>query len=213
MSRRGRPPMLTDVKKAEVLALLASGCPRLTAANYVGCDLKTIYNSALRDPEFAEQLHKQEAHPEVFHLMNIKNAGRDPRFWRASAWYLERRCTDNYAPRDPDLMTHDEMERFAIRFSEILVEEVPVARYRKAVIARVNRFLSEMPDNLERRYREGKYSRPERRVSPKNFDSYDLDEPENPQNSLAAPEGRNQNPLKTSPETAPPDSQDSANRQ
>jgi hypothetical protein len=203
MSRRGRPPILNDVKKAEILAVLASGCPRQTAAHYVGCDLKSIYNTALRDPEFAEQLYKREAHPEIFHLMNVKNASHEPRYWRASAWYLERCRPDHYASRDLDLVTHDQLARFMDRFTEMLVEEIPVDRYRKQVMARMNQFLAEMPDNLERRYKEGKYSRANRRVFPKNSSPRPLAAPENPQNSLAAPEGKNQDPLKIAAPDAP----------
>ncbi|MCC6126226.1 MAG: hypothetical protein IT426_14805 [Pirellulales bacterium] len=209
MSRRGRPPVLTDIKKAEILAVLAAGCSRQTAAAYVGCDLKTIYNTALRDPEFAVQLEKREAVPEVSHLMNLKNASRESRFWRASAWYLERRNPERYAPRPLDLVTNDELERFIRRLTEMLVEEVPVARYRKQIFARLERMFAESPENLERRYRQGKYSYPDRRVFPQNVDPREFDEPENPQNSLAAPEGTNTKSLKTSPQTPPADSPDS----
>jgi hypothetical protein len=119
--------------------------------------------------------------------MNVKNAGREARFWRASAWYLERRIPDNYASRDPDLITRDELARFLDRYTEMLVEEVPVARYRKQIIARMNQMLAESSENLERRYREGKYSYPNRRKFPKNSPPHSLAAPEKPQNSLAAP--------------------------
>ena len=65
MSRRGRPPVLDEAKKREILAIVAVGCSRSTAAAYVGCATSTIQNTADRDPAFAEKLRQAAYNTEV----------------------------------------------------------------------------------------------------------------------------------------------------
>lgn len=189
MSRRGTPPVLNEVKKAEILAILSTGCPRRTAASYVGCDLKSIYNTALRDPEFATELAKRESSPEIHHLHNLHNAGRNTCFWRASAWFLERCYPDRYGSRNPEAVTREQMKRYTTRFAEILCEEIPVARYRKQVLARMDAMFSESEENLQRRYDQGKYSYSKKRDFSKKTDPDSAQNDEKAQNSRVEPEG------------------------
>jgi hypothetical protein len=189
MSRRGHPPVLNDVKKAEILAILSLGCPRRTAASYVGCDLKSIYNTALQDPLFATELAKRESSPEIHHLHNLHNAGRNTCFWRASAWFLERRYPDQYGSRNPETLTREEMERLISSFSEIVCEEVPVAKFRKQILARMNSMFSESEENLKRRYNQGKYSCSKKRDFSKQTNPDSTPNDEKAQNSRVEPEG------------------------
>jgi hypothetical protein len=189
MSHRGHPPVLNETKKAEILAVLSTGCSRQKAAHYVGCDPKTIYNTALRDPQFATDLMHHEAAPEIQNLINIRNAGKDPRYWRASAWFLERTNREQYGVRDLDTVTPDELSRFISCLMEMLVEEVPVARYRKRILARLNDILSDTSEVLEDRYRRGKYSYEKKRKNPVNSEDSSLPIPENRRISHVRPEG------------------------
>ena len=189
MSRRGHPPILDEIKKAEILTVLTTGCSRRVAAMYVGCDPKTIYNTALRDPEFAEKLYSREVSSEIAHLVNLKNAGKDTRYWRASAWFLERAIPDRYGVRNPDTLTREEISKFMSCLINMLVEEVPVAKYRKRILARLDSILADSSEVLEARYRRGKYSYSKKREIPENSEDRSLPGPENHRILLVQPEG------------------------
>lgn len=84
----GRPAVLDAIKRAEVCALLASGCSLRTAANYVNCDVSTISKLKARDAAFRDQVAKAMAEREAFPLSKVREAcGRS---WRAARWLLER---------------------------------------------------------------------------------------------------------------------------
>ena len=55
MPKVGRPPVLDDKKKSEVLTLLTVGCSQVVAARYVGCCARTIRRTAQQDPEFGQK--------------------------------------------------------------------------------------------------------------------------------------------------------------
>ena len=74
MVRRGRKRLLDGYKRREILAILAVGGSREVAANYVGCSIQTIQNTADRDPAFAEKLRKKEQNVEINYLENIRQA-------------------------------------------------------------------------------------------------------------------------------------------
>ncbi len=190
MSKRGRPALLDEQKKAEILAVLALGCNRRTAANYVNCHPKTIYNEALRDPNFAEQLSRREASAEIAHLGNINNAAKQSSYWRASAWCLERLYPDRYAARAPDTVTPQQLSDFIGRVAEIIVQDVPVDRYRKLVMAGIDQLLVAFESGGKRPPR-GKNSRVKTDVFPRNPPALTCQTLEIPQNRLVKPEENN----------------------
>lgn len=138
MAKRGRPPVLDGYKRREILAILAVGCTRSTAAKYVGCAVSTIQNTADRDPEFAVRLRKSEHSSEIGYLENIRSAARNERYWRAAAWALERLDPEQYGRRSPEVITIDQIRRLLAQFAEIVVEEVPVPEYRKNILKRLD---------------------------------------------------------------------------
>ncbi len=137
MAKRGRKPVLDKIKRAEILAILAVGGSRTVAAEYVGCSVPTIRNTADRDPDFAKQLRQKEFGSEVGYLENIRQAARDARYWRAAAWALERLNPQRYGQRHPDAITVDQVRDLLVQFADIIAEEVPVALYRKNVLKRL----------------------------------------------------------------------------
>src|SRR5215213_9383052 len=72
-------------KRREICAILSVGATRITAAEYVGCHVRTIGRTAKRDPEFARQLRQAGSRHEILHLKNINAAAGDARYWRAAA--------------------------------------------------------------------------------------------------------------------------------
>ena len=137
MAKRGRKPILDEYKRREILAILAVGCSRRTAARYVGCDHSTIRRTAERDEEFAKKLRHAEYQTEIAYLRNIQNAAKKEQYWRAAAWALERINPEQYARRSPDVITIEQISRLLSQFADIIVEEVPVAKYRKNILKRL----------------------------------------------------------------------------
>jgi hypothetical protein len=132
-----RPPILNKEKQKKILAILSSGCGRGTAAQFFNCDPRTIANTAQRDPEFAEKLAEIENSREVILLRRLDDATKDPRYWRSISWSLERGIPEKYAHRAPDSVSSQQVAELISRVAGLLLEEVPVARYQKKIVARL----------------------------------------------------------------------------
>lgn len=137
MARIGRPPVLDEVKRGEIAAIVSMGCSRRTAARSVGCSLQTIYNTAERDAKFAAKMSRAKSNAVVMHVKNINSAAKKAQYWRAAAWALERLNPEEYAARRPETVAPEQLSRLLICFSQIIVEEVPVSKYRKRIIKRM----------------------------------------------------------------------------
>ena len=137
MGQRGRPPVLDDAKKREILAILSVGCSQRTAVRYVGCNASTIRNTAQRDPHFAETLRQAKCNAEIGLMKNIRNAAKKEQYWRAAAWALERGFPERYCRRGPDVITVEQISTLLAQFTDIIVAEVPVARYRQRIVKRL----------------------------------------------------------------------------
>lgn len=146
MAQRGRKSVLDGYKRREILAILGVGCSRQVAAKYVGCSVSTIQNTADRDPTFAQKLRRTENASEIGYMENIRNAGRNERYWRAAAWALERLNPEKYGKRGPDVITVDQIRDLMAQFAEIIVEEVPVAKYRKNILRRLEAISDALKD-------------------------------------------------------------------
>ena len=143
MTRRGRRCVLDDKKKDIIIAIVKSGCGRITAARFVECAARTITNTANRDPDFAKKLSQAESAAEIVHIENINRAGRDVKYWRASAWMLERLHPDRFGKSSPDAVSPSQMASLIIQLAEIVIQEVPAPKYRKGILKRLDRLLIE----------------------------------------------------------------------
>jgi len=92
---RGRPAVLTEPKRKEILAILAYGGSRNDAADYVGCAKSTLSQTIARDAAFYEQIKRAEAGGKVRHLKHVAEADA----WQASAWFLERKYPEEFGRR------------------------------------------------------------------------------------------------------------------
>ncbi len=146
MAKTGRPPVLDEYKRREILAIVSVGCSRRTAARYVGCSVSTIQNTAERDPAFGQRLRRAEQSAEVGYMRNIQKAAAKEQYWRAAAWALERINPEDFAPRRPDALRIDQAVALLMELTEILVEEIPAARYRKAVLRRVEKLIRQLQE-------------------------------------------------------------------
>ncbi len=144
MTRKSNRQALDEIKKREIVAILSVGCSRTTAARYVGCTPRTIYNTVRRDPEFAEQLRHAENRTEVEFMRNIQQAARQEKYWRAAAWVLERRNPTDYARRDPGTLTMAQAEQLVVQVATIISECIPAPRYRQILLKRLNQLSREL---------------------------------------------------------------------
>jgi len=159
MAKCGRPPVLDDVKRREILAILAVGCSRRVAAAYVGCSPTTIQNTAGRDPQFAEALRHAEHQAELSYLRAIQKAARKEQYWRAAAWVLERRNPQDFALRSPDALGPEQVKQLMAECTQIVIEEVPVAEYRKRILKRIGQLLRwALPSQRKPRRRDAQQS-------------------------------------------------------
>lgn len=117
-------PVLDDIKRAQICAILAVGGSRALAANYVGCAPETIRRTADRDPEFHAALLRAESQHEIQCLQRIQDASKKDTHWRAATWTLERIYPDRYATRKPHSLNSVELAEFLDRFAEIVTTHV-----------------------------------------------------------------------------------------
>ena len=120
----GRPPTLDERKRRQIIAILANGSSRRVAARAVGCSTSTIQRTADRDPEFAAELDAAEQTLEIEALRHIRQAAKNGRYWRASAWLLERRNPSDFARRDPNTLTEQDVLNLWLHVSDPLIRKL-----------------------------------------------------------------------------------------
>jgi hypothetical protein len=117
--------VLDEKKRWKVITMLANGSSRRVAAHYVGVAPSTITRTIERDPEFAEQVAKAESALEIQALRNIRNAAQSGKYWRASAWLLERKNQIDFRERPLNIMTDEEVHDLLSWFVILMEEELP----------------------------------------------------------------------------------------
>jgi hypothetical protein len=142
----GRPTVLDNTKQDTILGVLSLGCPRRTAASIVGCSPNTIRNTAKRNPAFAKRLRRADNASELGWIKNITDAGKMPQYWRAAAWALEHVKPELYAKRSPQIITVKQISQLMTKFAQIVCDEIPVDRYRKAVLKRFDELRRQLKD-------------------------------------------------------------------
>lgn len=137
MEKRRRP-LLDDIKRGEICAILAVGCSRSVAARYVGCHVTTIRRTAARDDAFAKSLAHAESQHEILHLTYINKAAKEGRYWRAAAWALERTYPNRYAQRRAQTVTVEQISQVLSQFADAILEEVTDPDQRERILARLS---------------------------------------------------------------------------
>jgi hypothetical protein len=137
VAKRGRPPVLDDVKQGQIMAIVSMGCSQRTAARYVGCAPSTILYTAEHNQAFAEKLEHARSQAVVMHMKNINSAAKKAQYWRAAAWALERLNPEDYAPPHADMLSTEQVFKLLAYLSQVIVEEVPIDAYRKNIMKRL----------------------------------------------------------------------------
>jgi len=114
------------------------GVPRHVAAKKMHTSVSTIERTAARNPEFRQELEQAEVELEVTQLRNLYVAARDPKYWRAAAWSLERRYPARYAPKRSRALTPEQLGMMLQRFTELILDEVPEIERRQKLLGRMH---------------------------------------------------------------------------
>ena len=153
MSTVGRPRLLDENKLRDICTILSVGGTREMAAAYVGCHPKTIWNTARRDPAFAERLRHAELSPEITFLTALKAAASDPKQWRVAAWALERLYPARYGKRAAETLTPDRVAKVLEQFVTGLVSQTPGGAHRRRLWRRLETVISNLTSSTARRSR------------------------------------------------------------
>ena len=99
----GRPPVLDEKKRRQIIALLANGSSRRVAAHVAGCATSTIARTAQRDPEFAARLAAAEMHVEIEAMQSIRDAAKNGRYCALppGSWNAKIPATSHRKPPPP----------------------------------------------------------------------------------------------------------------
>ena len=146
-------PILDEVKRQQICAILGVGGTRQMAAGFLGCHVDTIRNTAKRDPNFGKQLRRAEATPEITYLKSIQTAAADSKQWRAAAWALERLYPARYAPRKAEMLSPQQVVELLEEFLTALAEEIPVKRYRRRLWRRLNSITGKLNSSKSKSFR------------------------------------------------------------
>jgi hypothetical protein len=117
--KRGRPPTFDDIKRAQLCAMIESGCSIRYAAARLGINRSTVGYACRKDPAFAERLKHAENERDLLAVRRIHNAGE--KSWRAAAWLLERNAPEHFSFRNQN---HDPWKHLGKRRLKQLVADI-----------------------------------------------------------------------------------------
>lgn len=136
--------MLSPEQQRELALLAKIGCDRQTGCHYVGTTAAELLETLHAQPEFAAELLRAEATPEVAHMRIVHEAAKDVKNWRASVWWLERRAPERFARRPLPGLTADELQAAIGQLTGVIVEEIGDAALRRRVQERLAAIATEL---------------------------------------------------------------------
>ena len=92
-----------------------------------------------KDAAFATEMHRHESNPEIGFARNIQDAAKKAQYWRAAAWWLERRNPEDFGQKKPGVVTVAQIQGLLSELTKIITEEVPADKFRKNIIKRVDK--------------------------------------------------------------------------
>lgn len=128
----------TDEQKQQIFLMAALGCERETACDYLGFSRGQFHRTLCEDASFVQDLMHSESKAEVNHLNNLFEASRDPKNWRVSMWWLERRIPDRYGRRTRNELTKTQARQFFEAFRDILLTELSDPEVVNRVLGRLS---------------------------------------------------------------------------
>lgn len=123
-AKPGRPRALeTEAARKAVLTLLKGGASRADAAAKLGITHETIANEAKRDASFSASLMQAEAEGKIELIGCVQKAAKTE--WRAALALLERKWYREWAKRDPESVSPDQLAHVISNVVAVLLTEIP----------------------------------------------------------------------------------------
>jgi hypothetical protein len=94
----GRPTKMTEEVVKKLVACFSNGFSDQLACDHVGITKQTLYNYCDKNPEFLTIKERLKKNPVAAATLNIVKA-IDNGDVKASQWYLERKCKDEFSIR------------------------------------------------------------------------------------------------------------------
>jgi hypothetical protein len=94
----GRPTKMTEQVVKKLVACFSNGFSDQLACDHVGITKQTLYNYCKEKPEFLTIKERLKKNPVAAATLNIVKA-IDNGDVKASQWYLERKCKDEFSIR------------------------------------------------------------------------------------------------------------------
>jgi hypothetical protein len=151
------PERLTPAERSDILRLLPAGGDLISICNFAGVTQARLRLEMKRDPEFEKEVARTEASAELGHMGHIGKAAQDPKLWRSSAWWIERRSRLR-AAGDGRALSEAHSIEMVDELALIIMDEVPKPAVHCRIIERMmavierhmggNRPADEQPDQI-----------------------------------------------------------------
>lgn len=140
--------LLTEEEKLQVRGILAAGCDRQTAVDYLGRTLADLHGSMRHDAAFAQEVRRAEAMVELAHMRIVQDCAKEEKNWRASVWWLERHSPERFGGRPSGAMTSRQLRAFVSMLVDIFREELRDTSERRRLIERFNDIIKHLEQTL-----------------------------------------------------------------
>lgn len=140
--KNGRPRALDEIKRREICAITSAGFGALTAAQYVGCSMRTIEREVVRDRDFFEVYRRARLSSQLDPLNCVRNAAKT--HWRAAAWLLERLRPQEFARRGALMVDPQDFHKAIEVIEREIRRVIREPRLQDRVLASINRAAGNM---------------------------------------------------------------------
>jgi hypothetical protein len=115
---------LSDDQKREIYAIIAAGSTISAAAKAIGLNPEQLQAHILTNAEMADKVRKAEQQAEIYFITKIREAAQKPHGWRAAAWWLERRRSQNYGNAKSEIITPDSLQIILDSFLKVIFKYI-----------------------------------------------------------------------------------------
>ncbi|WP_425396710.1 hypothetical protein [Aeoliella sp.] len=115
---------MTEQQANDFVSVVSTGCPVDTGLDVTGVSAEEYDEITRADGELARRARRAAGLAEFHQLRNIKEAGTDPKNWRASVWWLERCRGDRYLSKPPRTFTQQQVEAFHSDVAQLIDSQV-----------------------------------------------------------------------------------------
>lgn len=133
------PQPLNDDQRRRACALLGLGATRRVAAEFADCRRLDLEAEIKRDPAFRLTVKQHELRPEIETLRKLLEAARDPKQWRAAAWFLERLYPERYAAGKRRVVKRADLRTFMQKLDQELAMKIPGPKKRQRLLQQLTR--------------------------------------------------------------------------